>query len=497
MPNRKRDFSENPVTSRHSLPLCIFHFQSLLDHGKFTPLTNIKGAATEKLKFLNQIRDERLQQSHDSPYRMQSICDQIPDTLPDDLTSVGYYRKYYQRFTGNLNLLRDDAKPEASSLDHSPRKSCSGQSTGHIFPPECIFCDKIQIKTGSHKTERAEPFSSYKYKDNAWQHIETRAEKMGLVKPHRQVKNRNLFAGEAKHHPSCLKSFRTTSANYERGMRRAEGPKDTEHALLSAAHDKAVASVLELIQTRIILQNEVLQLSSLRLTYIAESKKNGYENQNYRSEKLLKRLQNNPINDHISFTETHTEKGDAISFWLVCGSNITLSNALAQAYTLGTTDKCQDVALHLRSSILQAYSETAAQVWPPTVDDMEIGNVNLLPHEVVRFLGMVIAGTEDTESTEKTKRLVLSIGQDLCRAVTEGKRKLPKHVLLCVTVRHLFRGKQLTTILHRLGHSESWFWFRVGNSHCQGPGSSLNLPYPWNSHRRWQCGIPLWVGQLE
>ena len=88
-------------------------------------------------------------------------------------------------------------------------------------------------------------------------------------------------------------------------MRRAEGPKDTEHALLSAAHDKTFASVLELIQTRTILQNEVLQLSSLRLTYIAEIKKNGYENQNYRSEKLLKRLQNNPINDHIS---THPEK---------------------------------------------------------------------------------------------------------------------------------------------------------------------------------------------
>ena len=268
-------------------------------------------------------------------------------------------------------------------------------------------------------------------------------------------KNRDLFAGEAKHHPSCLKSFRTAFANYERGMRRAEGPKDTEHALLSAAHDKAFASVLEVIQTRIILQNEVLQLSSLRLTYIAELKKNGYENQNYRSEKILKRLQNNPINDHISFTKTHPEKGDAISFWLIYSSNITVSNSLAQAYTLGTTGKCQDVALHLCSSILQAYSETAAQVWP-TADDMEIGNVNLLPHEVVRFLGMVTAGTEDTESTEKTKRLVLSIGQDLCRAVTEGKWKLPKHALLCVTVRHLFQSKQLTTILHRLGHSESY-----------------------------------------
>ena len=159
--------SENPVTSQHSLPTCILHFQSLLNHGKFTTLTNIKGTVTEKLKYLHQIRDGRLQQSHGSPYHMQSICDQIPDTLPDDLTSVGYHRKCYQRFTGNLNLLRDDAKPEASSSHHSPHKSCAGQSTGHIIPPYCIFCDKVQIKTGYPNTERAEPFSSSKYKDNA------------------------------------------------------------------------------------------------------------------------------------------------------------------------------------------------------------------------------------------------------------------------------------------------------------------------------------------
>ncbi|CAJ1066364.1 hypothetical protein KUCAC02_020132%2C partial [Xyrichtys novacula] len=61
----------------------------------------------------------------------------------------------------------------------------------------------------------------------------------------------------------------------------------------------------------------------------------------------------------------------------------------------------------------------------------------------------------ETEN-EKLKRLVFSIGQDLCRAVSEGKWKSPKHILLCETVRHLFRSKQLTTILNRLGHSETY-----------------------------------------
>ena len=41
-------------------------------------------------------------------------------------------------------------------------------------------------------------------------------------------------------------------------------------------------------------------------------------------------------------------------------------------------------------------------------------------------------------------------------AVTNGEWKIPKHILLCSTIRHLYRSKQLTNILHRLGHSESY-----------------------------------------
>ena len=34
-------------------------------------------------------------------------------------------------------------------------------------------------------------------------------------------------------------------------------------------------------------------------------------------------------------------------------------------------------------------------------------------------------------------------------------KALPKHILLCMTVRHLYRSQQLTTLLNRLGHCES------------------------------------------
>ena len=44
--------------------------------------------------------------------------------------------------------------------------------------------------------------------------------------------------------------------------------------------------------------------------------------------------------------------------------------------------------------------------------------------------------------------LVFSIKQNLCRAVSEVEWKLPKHVLLRVAVKHLFRNAQA-------GHDDS------------------------------------------
>ncbi|KAI4827603.1 hypothetical protein KUCAC02_030988 [Chaenocephalus aceratus] len=454
MPKRKR--SVDRPAHKCSPSVCILHVPSMSDHGPFTPLTKIKGTAIEKLQQLHEIRDQRLHQPHKSPYCMQSVCDQIPTTLPDDLESVGYHRNCYQRFTCNLHLLEDNPEPSTSQWNHSPRKLSFGGSAGPIFPPECIFCDKVEIKDGHRKTERPEYFPSYKNKENAWKQIESRAEKMGLVRLQRQVKGKDLFACEAKHHQSCFKSFRTAFANFERSSILKAGAKDTNQAFVSASHEKAFVSVLEHIGTHVVQQNEVLQLSSLRLLYVEELKLNGYENTNYRSEKLLKRLQKDPIKEHIQFTRVDHDNADAISFWLVYSLKITVSKAVARAYTLGTTDKYKNVALLLRQNILQAFRESKDLKWPPTADDMELTPENLLPTELVRFLSMVMAGKEDMETNEKMKRLVFSIGQDLCRAVSEGEWKLPKHILLCVTVRHLFRSKQLTTILHRLGHSESY-----------------------------------------
>ena len=68
---------------------------------------------------------------------------------------------------------------------------------------------------------------------------------MGMDRLHRLVKDVDLFAVEAKHHPSCLRSFRTAFANYERRLSTIRKPQDENEINELAAHEKAFSSVLE------------------------------------------------------------------------------------------------------------------------------------------------------------------------------------------------------------------------------------------------------------
>ena len=71
----------------------------------------------------------------------------------------------------------------------------------------------------------------------------------------------------------------------------------------------------------------------------------------------------------------------------------------------------------------------------------------------------MLSGNEpEMVQDDRTKRFIYSIGHDVCSAVSQGRWKLGKHILICITIRHLYRSKQLTTILNRLCHCESYFF---------------------------------------
>ena len=451
---RKHLDDTNGPDSKRKPDHCILHVPGS-DPGAFTAFTNIKAEPCDKLAFLHGIRDKRLGQPPESKHRMEAVWKQIPESLEEaDLETVGYHKQCYQLFTCNLHGLRlpgDDPQPSTSRRHHSPRKHQDSDSKKSLlFPPECIFCDKVQIKV-SGRTERPIKFTL----EHAWHKIASSAVELGKTSLHRKVKYIDLCAAEAMFHPHCRKTFGTEYSNHLRTVEREQNRKNTVQVQKSQAHNQAYHAVCTFINDHVIEQGEVVQLSSLRLIYIGELDAYGFPNKDFRSQKLMIRLQTDPdISSKIAFTKVNPSDTGFVSFYLMYSTSITVADAVALSYKLASMDKTQDVALLLRSLIRHAFNDTKPLPWPPTAEDMNIKS-NDLPEELIKFLNVILGGKPQV-SCAKTNRIILSIGQDICRSVTDGEWKLPKHILLCTTIRHLYSSKQLTSILNRLGHCESY-----------------------------------------
>ena len=149
-------------------------------------------------------RDQRLCEPLDSPYRMEDACRCLPESLDGlDLDTVGCHRGCYQAFTKNKDRLQSNTI--MTSKSYSPRKR--SPSATILFPPECIFCQKLQIKI-SWKTERCMKFPVYKDKQPTWKQIESRSVEMDDTRLLRMVQGQDLFAKEAQY-PNHVASLST------------------------------------------------------------------------------------------------------------------------------------------------------------------------------------------------------------------------------------------------------------------------------------------------
>ena len=143
--------------------------------------------------------------SEDSAYRLQNMCDCLPETVHEaDTDRVGFHRKCMQKFTKNLDRLSNDSVSQESSsgFRRSPRKH-PGTPSNVLFPFICIFCNNKK----KHETTTLTKFSSFEGRSASWKEIEPKALEMRNMPVYRRVQGQDLWAREAKFHKRCLNQF--------------------------------------------------------------------------------------------------------------------------------------------------------------------------------------------------------------------------------------------------------------------------------------------------
>ena len=65
---------------------------------------------------------------------------------------------------------------------------------------------------------------------------------------------------------------------------------------------------------------------------------------------------------------------------------------------------------------------------------------------------------DDNEScpNDADERKILSLAQDVIHCTSHGQKKLPKHISLAMSVRHLTGSKQIVTMLNSRGNCSSY-----------------------------------------
>ena len=144
---------------------------------------------------------------------------------------------------------------------------------------------------------------------------------------------------------------------------------------------------------------------------------------------------------------------DNLSKATLVNENLALSSELKSIETEDVSSRARECALEIRRLVKESTQE---QEWPPNPELLN-STYTKIPECLSEFLNSLL-GNESSKpgQSAKSNRLVNSIAADCIHAITAGRKKPAKHILLAWAVKSLTGNMELIKILNRLGHGISY-----------------------------------------
>ncbi len=288
-----------------------------------------------------------------------------------------------------------------------------------LFSKDCIFCKSLKAIKVKQVKEYPTPFQSDSYKT-----VQNKAIELGDEALLLRIRDVNLFAVEAHFHPHCRAVY---NAKKPKVSEESDNPKDPYKQALDAVVSKINKGVLE--------KDGIVTLQQLTEIY---NDTHGCPGE-VRSGNVRRAIESHEISSHIDLAASSFQPT------LIYKKNTEkISTLVRSAFDLGQKDMAKDVAIQIHNRIDAAFREKEPLPWPPRAKDLQRPE-DEIPHEVLSHVMNMI--DPKGSNNEKMRKLGLSIAQDLCRAATNCEWKMEKHILICMTIRHLFRDKTFMTLL--------------------------------------------------
>ena len=312
------------------------------------------------------------------------------ETMPDD---AGYHRRFCSSYTNTKSLPRPESSDAPSTTTVKRRKTESST----LAPNICIICRTKRCnkkgKTGYEALTTCETYDTASVLQNFVSSCEA-VTKSASTRSEQEIEEDNI--GE-----SCF------------------------------------AEIAEYVKDYVISEGNVLKMSTLAETYHNLQKEKHIRIKGDINRLLKDRLKNR-FKDQLSFFQKGQGKAD-----LVYSDETPKkmeSNFIAKTI--------EEVASLIREDIKSF--EGVFKKWPPESSKVRTENVTL-PISL-KLLPKLFLRSNPCKESDRLKRLIDLIGQDVMFNATSGRVKTVKHIQLGMFLKRKTGSKEIVTCMNRLGH---------------------------------------------
>lgn len=373
--------------------------------------------------------------------------------------ALDFHKNSFQRFA----LKREISQYSNASGDPQAKRTCQVSSSTALFMKGmCIFCEKTKYKPKSNSRQPLTPCSQLLEDSKlAKMVVESKNERL------QKILSQDL-TGEG-YHRSCYRDNTRGTMECETGKSKSEETDEVKLSELNTeemeidseciAETESFKQLFEFIRKEIIVKPRIVKMVDLLSKFTDIMKHAGLDQVRETTKKHFRRSLEREFKDGI--TVFPDDKGKLLVMPSVltkmdlARENVKLTEQLeTMQHESQIESKLDAAALCIRECVMKGII-TKEFPYTPTMQSLTAFEV---PPEIRKFLLCLLTGTSNPlQVTHRVEWLVQSFSQDMIYAVSCGRQKPPKHILLATAVKALTGNTELMQAMNRWGHCTSYW----------------------------------------
>ena len=261
-----------------------------------------------------------------------------------------------------------------------------------------------------------------------------------------------MVAADGHYHRKCYTDYTRPDVQAGSSHMEVDESQHDEDFGYEDALQIAQEELFSFIKNYLFTNSDVVPLTELSTKLVTKMHELGVTKVNDSTKKNLRRTLNTEFKETLKFLNNVNGRVLVYPSSLDIDETVLKYNSARQE--LRAAEKQTYDSIITKSALMLRKAITSRDISDDWAPDTTTSNI---PEPLAKFYQVLLIGDPNCDTqTERVSRLSNSFAQDLVYAVTNGKEKTAKHVLLPNAVKSLTGNVELIHTLNRLGHSLSY-----------------------------------------